>query len=67
MFRKIWDWFDGNKTTIGSVCIAIAAHVPADVEVIGISVQSVLYWLGGAIGGTGVAHKVGKKVSRKGS
>ena len=62
--KKIWDWLDGNKLTIGSLLGMIAAHVPSDVEIVGVGVSGVLYWLGGVIGGTGAAHKVKKKFSR---
>lgn len=61
--KAIWDWLNGNKTTIGSILIAVAGHLPSDLEVVGISVTSVLYWVGGMLGGIGVGHKIKKKIS----
>ena len=62
MIKKIWSWLDGNKLTIGSMLTAIAAHVPSDVEIAGVGISGILYWLGGVIGGTGAVHKGQKLV-----
>ena len=55
MFKKIWGWLDGSKTTIGSLILAAAPHLPDDWQVFA-------YIIGGAIAGTGGVHKVRKKL-----
>ncbi len=55
MFKKIWNFLDGNKTTIGSMLVAAGRFLPPDVAIF-------TDIIGLAIGGTGTVHKVRKAV-----
>ncbi len=63
MITKIWDWLNGNKTTIGFALLTAAGHIPEETVVFDIPVASVLYWVGGLLTGGGLTHKVKKKFS----
>lgn len=65
--KTLWTLFDGHKTTIGAVVLVVSAVLSQ--VVIGIwEVQSIpldktiltLDWIGMAVGGTGILHKVVK-------
>ena len=54
--KALWEWFNGNKTIIGTLILTVTplllgAHTFA---------FEFLMWLGGILAGTGVAHKLAK-------
>lgn len=57
--KVLWEWFNGNKTQLGGLIIAIIASgfIPEGL------VYDILAWVGGILAGTGVAHKVLKGVN----
>jgi hypothetical protein len=66
--NKLWKWFDGKKTNIGTIML-IAATVGEEV-VTGIwgvdakaagKIIETLQWFGVAFGGVGLFHKGAKK------
>jgi len=58
MLQKIWDWFNGNKTVIGTLILVLAE---ADGELFGIPiVEQFALWFGGLLAGTGFIHKIVK-------
>ena len=60
MLKKIQDWFNGNKTAIGALLLALAGSgLIADHTV----VYDALLWVGGILGGGGVLHKLAKGVN----
>jgi hypothetical protein len=56
----IWNWFNGNKTNIGLLLLALSKIVPPGVIVFGYDLQTFLVWAGGALTTVGVAHKIVK-------
>ena len=57
---KIWEWFNGNKTVIGTLILAVLSTGLIGDHTFG---YEVLLWLGGILAGTGVAHKLAKGVN----
>lgn len=60
MFKKIWAWFNGNKTLFGALILTLVAQ--------GVFGDSGFWfdlfnWLGGILAGVGVLHKVVKGVN----
>jgi len=55
---NIWMWFNGNKTQLGALCIALVA---LEGDLFGQPwLETSLTWLGGVLGSTGVLHKIAK-------
>jgi hypothetical protein len=63
---KIWNWFNGSKTKIGALCLAIAALLPDGVMVFGYDLKVVLVAIGGFFGVVGVAHMAVKADTKAG-
>ena len=61
--KVIWEWFDGNKTIIGTLILAVLSTgiIPA-----GTFGYEFLQWLGGLLAGVGVLHKMAKGVHNTG-
>jgi len=53
---KIWNWFNGSKTKIGALALAIAAILPEGIMVFGYDLKALLIGLGGLFGAVGLAH-----------
>ena len=51
----IWKWFNGNKTLIGTLCLALAPFFPEYTFL-----YDALIWAGGVLGATGILHKIAK-------
>lgn len=66
LFIKIWNWFNGSKTKIGALLLAIAALLPEGVMVLGYDLKAALIWLGGILGGVGVIHAFAKANTQPG-
>lgn len=60
--KNIWQWFDGNKMTIGTMILVITPII-FQPHTIG---YQFLMWFGGVLTGVGVAHKVVKGTSNTG-
>lgn len=60
--KKIWEWFDGNKTVIGTLILTITPMLLGS-HTIGFEF---LMWLGGILAGVGVAHKALKGTKNTG-
>lgn len=59
---SIWEWFNGNKTKLGALILGIAALLPEGIVLFDtFDLKVALIWLGGILGGVGVAHLVAKK------
>jgi len=58
---SIWQWLDGNKTLLGTLCFALAPLFPPHT----LAHQALMY-LGTALAGTGLLHKVSKGTSNTG-
>jgi len=56
----IWNWFNGNKTQLGALIIAIVASGFIPEHTFG---YTVLAWLGPVLAGLGVGHKIVKGVN----
>lgn len=56
---KIWEWFNGNKTIIGTLLLTITPILLGDHTF----AYQFLMWLGGILAGVGVVHKIGKGVN----
>jgi len=54
---KIWEWFNGNKTVIGTLILAVLSTGIIGDHTFG---YQILLWLGGILAGTGVVHKMVK-------
>jgi len=59
IFEKIWNWLNGNKTTIGLV-IGFLTMQEWFVGLVGQPVIDVLVWIAYTFLGVGVLHKVAK-------
>ena len=58
---KTWKWFDGKKTIIGTVLLIIYG-IPHLEEYIGMHALDIVYYLGTALGASGLIHKTAKKI-----
>lgn len=58
MLKKIWDFFDGGKTTIGALILAAAPLLPEDWRIFA-------QIIGAALTGGGTVDKIRKAVKRK--
>jgi len=56
---KIWEWFNGNKTVIGALILAVLGTGIIGEHTFG---YELLLWVGGLLAGTGVVHKLAKGV-----
>jgi len=58
--KTIWEWLNGNKTTIGAFILALlgVGIVPEHTFM-----YQLLLWIGGLLGGGGLVHKVVKPKS----
>ena len=55
--KTLWEWFDGNKTIIGTLILAVlSTGIIPD----GTFLFQFLSWLGGLLAGVGVVHKLAK-------
>ena len=54
MIKAIWGWFNGKKTTIGFILETVGTGLISQYPTAGLILQVV----GGALGGTGVVHKI---------
>ena len=54
--KAIWDWFNGNKTIIGTLILTVTPMLLGD-HTLGFQF---LMWLGGIMAGGGVVHKLAK-------
>jgi hypothetical protein len=61
--KKVWEWFNGNKTKLGALIFGFAQFWAAgEVSVFGLfDLHAGLMWLAAALGTVGVAHMVAKK------
>lgn len=64
---SIWNWFNGSKTKIGALALAIAALLPDGVMVLGYDLKAVLIGLGSLFGVVGVAHLAVKANTQPGA
>jgi len=55
MFKKLWNWLNGNKTLLGTLLLAILGmgFIPEHTFIF-----EFLMWLGGLLAGGGVVHKI---------
>ena len=51
--KALWDWFNGNKTIIGTLILTVTPMLLGDHTL----AFEFLMWLGGILAGTGVVHK----------
>lgn len=58
---KIWNWFDGKKTAIGAALLLLHG-VPHLMGLIGPEALDVILYLGRALAGGGIVHKLTKSV-----
>ena len=58
--QKLWDWFNGNKTVIGALILAVLGTGILGEHTFA---YQVLIWLGGLLAGGGLVHKVAKGVN----
>ena len=56
--KKIWDFFNGNKTLFGTLILAVVGAGVIPEHTLG---YQFLLWLGGILAGGGVVHKITKK------
>lgn len=63
---NIWNWFNGNKTKIGALLLAIAGLLPSGIMVLGFDLQAELIVIGGAFAGVGVVHMAIKANTKPG-
>jgi len=62
LFKKLWDWFNGNKTTIGlALSWLLAQTFFKDFLPDYTFLYQFLSWVSGLLIAGGVAHKVVKK------
>jgi len=54
--QAAWNWFNGSKTKIGALLLAIAALLPDGVMVLGYDLKAELIVIGTAFAGVGVVH-----------
>jgi hypothetical protein len=66
MWTKLWNWLNGNKTTIGLVLGYVTAQVWF-VNMVGVDVVNFLQWFAGTFIGVGLLHKVVKADTTSGS
>ena len=60
-FGSIWEWFDGNKTQLGALILALVAF---EGDLLGQEwLETFLVWFGGVLGVLGVGHKLIKGVN----
>jgi len=59
MAKKIWDFFDGKKTSIGALLLFAAGfeHLPSW---IGQDYVDLIFYIGTALAGIGTAHRIAK-------
>ncbi len=64
---RTWDWFNGKKTVIGTVCLFASAFITQVlIDIWGLDAEPLqhtretLDWLGLILGGTGLMHKAVK-------
>jgi len=58
---KVWEWFNGNKTQLGALCLALVAF---EGDLFGLVwLETFLTWAGGVLAPLGVAHKLIKGVN----
>ena len=62
----VWNWFNGNKTKIGTLLLAIAALLPDGIMVLGFDLKAELIVIGGAFAGVGVVHMAVKASMKPG-
>jgi len=63
LLKTLWEWFDGNKTAIGALLLAIAGS--------GLFPEHTFFYqlcmyLGALLGGGGLLHKIAKGVHNTG-
>lgn len=58
--KTVWNWFNGNKTAIGALFLAIGGSGLISEHTLA---YTLLMWAGGLLGGTGVLHKLAKGVN----
>ena len=56
MFKKIWDFLNGNKTVIGGALLVIAEILPNKQT----ALYAILQIVGGILTGGGILHKYAK-------
>ena len=57
--NKIWDWFDGKKTSIGAILL-IACGVPNLEKWVSPDIIEAVYYVGTTLGAGGVIHRITK-------
>ena len=51
-----WNWFNGSKTKIGALALAVAALLPDGIMIFEYDLKALLIGLGALFGVTGLAH-----------
>lgn len=59
---KIWNWLNGNKTTIGAIAIMIVNSEYVESLITNPDLYTLCQGVASAILGIGLTHKVGKAI-----